>query len=902
MPEENQGEPLQQGLPPGPTAGPPSLPSKSDPPALDGPSDARDPVQPPESAQSQQGSQPTEAPQVREAPASRGTPQGWELPKSQDAREPPRAEPSSPAVNVPSEERLKRFLKGEDSSTGATSEIKINLSLDVRAAKAERGVETVDEEPTDPTTVFQHVMYPDINFKADQIEEWSTKLQKNRILALPSYDPEFLYAAAEAIVSSPAFSHCEKRDLSLENTGFDIDRLIKLASGKRPRVVAAYAIDEMSRSFLKTLRPDPPTVGRQIESLRKRDLYLLIVSRTPFLSEIEQRDPTQHFTYIERSVDFLGPRLSAAYGSEAGAIAETLRYHQEQGLWSSSEERFFVDVQARIRDRTLRQTIARYQEAINTGTTGALKSAETPVMAETLLEALPGGDPALQQLYQWVLFTATFFPGLPMGEFTRVLRQLIPEPLPETPPAEGRPVLKPKSLFDHWSLQEPKILKLCQLRLEPRKLEAPAIVFVETVLGSEMERAFRSMYYGHFEHAITKIEEAGLVADRSPLIRQAVVKVLATRAIQEANYYGKRFALDVLYSYARARRPGGAPPALSGELATLTEGLPQEISAILYNQVASVILAVSEKDQQVAEAGLAQLKGIGVLDPVLRVLRHGSRSTTSPKLSAAAAAILLTCNDTDKAAESLRLVRLALRDPANGALLTCLLSDLPRNVACGLLRYLTQFALKGFVTDIRANPLASAFNGLAHQPDFKVADFTVLADLLTADEFAAGFSEDDFWFLFQSWLAPESLRADRLLLLLRLVAAIHSATERVVKFIVLHSRISDSLLKLLIPAMLLADTYIWIESVEQKGHLVSAVSRSLDKKRRSECSLLLNELATGINDGVLSLQPSGQVVDRGEQQKRLQFVTRWKRLRDALRQVKVDIEHDARKSASVGER
>jgi hypothetical protein len=776
---------------------------------------------------------------------------------------------------------------------GAPPEAREGAPLDLRAAAEEKRTSGAEELRPDPTSVFQPGPYPDIALP--DIEPWARQLRDNRILVLSSHDPMLMYAIAQGLLQHPEFTACEKRQVESQSHDLNIDEFIMAAAGAKPRVIAAYAISERALSFLRSLSPDGPTVNRQIKDLRDRDMWLLIVGRASHLGEIERRDPTQAFPYLEPPVGFLEPRLRAAFGSRAAEFAASIAYQQERGLWGASEEGFFVNLRKSLKDGSLRQKIREFDEAIAIGTEDTLRGQRQPLRAMQLLEAVPEGVPELQPLYQWVMFTGTFFREMPVKEFSAILKRLVPPPTPEPTPDGREKIARPKSLYDSWPLNEYKILTLCQMyqETETRKLSAPAIRFVESNLQTDMEEAFRSAYYGHYAYAVQAIEEGALVIHDEPLIRGGVVELLATRAVLESDYAGGRYVLDLLLSAVRAHR--GDADASSGELLGAIEDLPATRRSMLFFQAAAVILKVAEKNQiAVAEAGLAQLRSIGLLGPVLTVLNRGTRGDAPPETLAHAARILLSTDDFVLFAATLKRVREAICEPSRGCLLTLLLASLRRELATSVLRYLTQYTLSGYRLDARANPMALA---LQHVSELSADNLTPVAAALVAEDFQTGLEEDEIWDLFHTWLAPEAMREEVLLLFDRLVPALNAASLNLYQFLESRAAGPSDSRQMRLAAMILGDTYNGLASLERRKALAAAVAKTMEKKARSQFAQLLYAIANAINTGILSLQAPAPVFDRTEQQKRSQFLTRWKRLRDGLRQVKSEI--DAFQSAQL---
>ena len=811
----------------------------------------------------------------------------------------PAAEPDDNA-----RKEYKRLLQTDSATILQSTGSKTTADGTPRLRNVSVGMSAADRQrPSDPTAAFAPAQaYDDLALDPGEITRWAGALRAQRLLALNSYDAELLYAAAQAVLCDAVFGDEDKRDFPAEGIEMGLNDVIFSAPDERPRVIAVYAVDQTSKLFLSTLRPDAPSVTKSRNLLAKNHLYILVVAHASLWMALEDQYRGQSFRYADATIPFLTPRLRAA---GLGRLASDIRKQQEaHRLWGASEEQFLLNLKMCVQNGTVEQKVAEYARHIADGTADRLGTTR-PVSAAGLIEQTPEPDAKLQPLYQWVLFVATFFPGLSDREFTEVLRHLIPpQPQPQPPPADGAAPVATPSLFEAWQpARQPAILAACELHREPRPSAAPSIVFIDKLFFREMEQAFLTTHYGHYEHAMGRIDEARLITHPMKAIRDAVVTLLANRAIREENQYGRTYAVDMILKYVR---PQGRPLSeviLSEEWSAALSALPSEQLRMLFERTAAVIIQIAKTGQStVALSGVEHMQRYGFLDPLLKILRRAVNEDIPTEVSATAASALLRAVelgtryvqfgavpvDVDEVleGETLRLVRLILRNPTKGQLLTSLMSKASPAVGTLVLRYLGQYSLNGFRADASANPIAAAIGGMVDMET--PPDLSDVARGLFSDEFAAGFAGDLRWSLLYHWLAPEALREQREALEPRLIPALAAVLHRLV-VVPTQAGTAAALERVQVAASVVADTCAWIDEPNRRQALPRAVAHVLDQERRREVQLVVSAIADAIDAGIVSLQRPATGFNRTEQQRRSQFLNRWKRLRDALRYVKASI-------------
>jgi hypothetical protein len=756
---------------------------------------------------------------------------------------------------------------------------------DIRAFAQERQSGRASEAPRDPTVSFQPGTYPE--YVLPDVESWVKTLRDRHILVLSTPAPQLAYALAKAVLLSPAFADCEKREVFSESYDFGVDQFVAAAAGTKPRVVAAYANYKVSLAFLESLPPDGPAFNRTVRALCEREVWLLIVTRAMYIEQIEGQDPTLTYCYFEVPVNFLRPRLRAAYPDEAEEMADNIRLQRERNLWPRSDESLLKIINDRIKENSLRQRVATLRDAIGNNTAHMFMEQETPVSAIRLLTFVPDGEQHLQRLYQWVMFVGTFFPEMPVREFSTVLRLLLPSQTVETPSTDKVvSAVAPKSLYDSWSLNEHAVLSLCKMHYEAegRKLNAPVIQFVEPGLTNDIELVFQSEFYGHYSHALSVIEEKGLLVDPSPLIRARVVDLLAMRAVKEAEYTGSRYVIDAVSAYLQTRTGDVIADTPLDQFMHPIERLPEVIRSLLLSQLASLVLKVAEKKNTVvAQSGLSQLNSAGLSGSVFTVLRRGAELNAPVEVLAEAARILLSSDDFGLFAATLKRIRETICEPSQGSLLLQLLNMIPQHQASGLIRYLSFYALGGYRSDVKNNPLAVAIEDACPSVD----ELKPLASALLADDFTAGMDDGELWELFHRWLAPEVLHEDIALAFVPVAAAINTASHRLYRYLESDAAPPSHLW---LVSLVLGDTFSAISNTETRKTLAGAVAAHLDRKGRRQLASLVHENADSISVAIRDLQDSSANYNRTEREIFSKLLQRWKKLRDSLRLVKLEID------------
>ncbi len=426
----------------------------------------------------------------------------------------------------------------------------------VRAKFRATGAKPFWGDPTRPLTPISGSLER-LEFDEGTVANWTSKLDRHRMLLLRCPDDEVLYFAAHAISDAPQFHSYQVRELTFGNLAkFETDVSFeylcdsRIGEHHKMNLILVFAYSADSEFFLQSLPESPDQISfahRLLDDSRK----IVVVTTPSRLQTAGFKKPTDEWVV---SVNFLSCRLRQRFPGAWQTLEHNLEQQFRKGLWGKEdEEEFCQRVNERLQDGSLLVEVERR------GNPPDALHANRPTLSEEML----GDDKPLENT---VAFVATYFKRLPADDFQRVLLKLLGERTLEiniVSSSPGPETTRLKLLRQIWIERRQTILKSCKLRLNKAKL----IEFDQAEVCDVLEEEFESQFVFLFDDLCRIVETTGLLFDQKNNVSEAVMRLITRRIRNNLQGYGEEFL-----------------PALvvgADESPKLTEATPENMRAVL---------------------------------------------------------------------------------------------------------------------------------------------------------------------------------------------------------------------------------------------------------------------------------------------------------------------------------
>lgn len=368
----------------------------------------------------------------------------------------------------------------------------------------------------------------------DDLSRWVSKLRDSYFLILLSCDINSLYSAAwvigeklsdyyRPVLLSPDFQASAPTPVSplqMARKGDPAALVIADAKGCKDIVDAAVR--------------NPGNVSLITQSLRASNRLLLLLANNEILGWSD--NPAQHQTKNAHvpcaRVPFIAPRLKNVFPDAWKELEAEICRQRKAGRWLEPEEKLFNQITTYLGQNRLLEEIESRKQG---------QSAPTSLRAHSLLSPRAPLDNA-------ALFLATFFPGLAIRDFERLLLTLLGDRAQAiqtptyvlSPEGEGRvkEVTESRLLRDIWSETYPEVLERCRLQIlsvEKARADGNAVVAVIELAMPELREGLREAFIGPhaplFFALFRLVRGARLLFDGDPEIGEATLRLLVETAL-----------------------------------------------------------------------------------------------------------------------------------------------------------------------------------------------------------------------------------------------------------------------------------------------------------------------------------------------------------------------------------
>ncbi|HXT69650.1 MAG TPA: hypothetical protein VN700_07840 [Vicinamibacterales bacterium] len=431
------------------------------------------------------------------------------------------------------------------------------------------------------------------------VERWARCLHERRVLFLTCVDRDVLNSAARLVPFQSQFVSCRKLQVVRGEMPVVWD-LLESRTGD-PAVVVVYAADRSAERFLTSLCIDPYR-RTDLERVLEDTATWVLVLTTPSLMKAAGLQGGLPREWVETEVDFVGPRLRAAFGGAAAVLEQEFMRQRKAGLWGGTDERVAELLTQGAADGSLKQRIDRAHGIEG----GPACRDDNPPTWNALLNVEPPEERALNEL---ILFVIAFFrenpeeplPGLPLDRFDVIVRTLIPFAAPDACLAAGAtPDDSPAFRLERmWRRQATQLMSACGIRI--LKSSSGAVI---AALGDRSWRGELTALFGESQFQWVFGRLAGYVRDPQFILGQedmsrGASQVAAVQAIASPTYDNQVLAQWIL---ACAPAAGGAVGE-NERLALLWQSLTRERRAALLVWTGDVIREWHQPDRAVSAVG-----------------------------------------------------------------------------------------------------------------------------------------------------------------------------------------------------------------------------------------------------------------------------------------------------------
>ena len=359
----------------------------------------------------------------------------------------------------------------------------------------------------------------------ESVDGWARRLHDQRILLLSCIDREVLTSIARAVPRHALFAAMQPFEVSRQRV-VSVWEIVGAALAE-PSVVVSYAVGPSGEGWIKNFPGDPFDVESLHAQLLRSKMWLLTLT-TP--DTAQRAGVALDGTWIDRDVDFIGPRLQAALGADAVSLTSQFRRQRTDGRWGASDAETLRLISDALAQNELGDRINLYA-----GAGGAAPLRQTPDW-DALLAAPAIAERALNEL---ILFIAAFFrgreetgdEGLSVNAFQNLVRSLIPivaaDTIGQLPPGEPTGADQMNRL---WVTQGERLRSACGLNIVRASSGATIVRFADTSWRDDVSSLLLSGQYWLFTRLATATRRRDHLFGADE-IAQGTMRVAAAQSI-----------------------------------------------------------------------------------------------------------------------------------------------------------------------------------------------------------------------------------------------------------------------------------------------------------------------------------------------------------------------------------
>lgn len=455
------------------------------------------------------------------------------------------------------------------------------------------------------------------------LRTWLTTLDSERLIILSSHDPAVVISAGNALVNAPAFQNAQRRMLSF-NAGDKRADIAFESLLQAPKTTASSIVlvdgqyPEAELFMLTILRFLKLAQARN--NLRSSQRHLVVLTTESQLAGRGGFEPKRDRHIPYRYVDYLKPLLEAAYGHADPDLLRRIERIRDTGdAWGATSDAFYQTFSNFLSRKCLLEEIEKVEN----------RPLSTPADApETRKIEFLVPQPK-NRLASTALFVATFFEGLSVEEFQRVMLNLLADRTEPTPSTQQNPVHKPagveaagspvgketpppeRPLRELWLDEHVGILESCRLEIFRAPAGARArrsrVDFLSPTDRDVCQEIFLGRYRILHLDCFRRACEAGLLFDRSDLISTGMIGLILIMADEDPEVYGHAWLMDMLYFAGPA--PGAKVVVDGGGIRTIFVNLDNPRRVLIMNRLVRLATRMIETEglETIVEGFLNQL-------------------------------------------------------------------------------------------------------------------------------------------------------------------------------------------------------------------------------------------------------------------------------------------------------
>ncbi|HEV3041745.1 MAG TPA: toll/interleukin-1 receptor domain-containing protein [Candidatus Angelobacter sp.] len=314
----------------------------------------------------------------------------------------------------------------------------------------------------DPTVEFPRTAASKLyRFPSDSLQDWSKRLQSERLIGVRSPNDEITSAAVDSLLELDDWKDYDVRLLAFdaknqERTDLFFENLLQHGAGKPNRATIVVVDSYGALPFIESILCGPHKAKAISTELKWRDLLFMVQIGSRYQRELAPRFETFRFGCWD--VDWLEPMLTRLFPNEAQSLLKRLLDQRAKEFWGDPHDdlEFHEILQATLATGkdNFKQALAR-----NESTNSA------DLRQQPALDAFRSGAPYCRG----ILLCAAFFPGLDITEFKRLClavvgdaKVFVPDSIRDT---DGRVRANPResTLKDEWAYVGDGVFEECGL-------------------------------------------------------------------------------------------------------------------------------------------------------------------------------------------------------------------------------------------------------------------------------------------------------------------------------------------------------------------------------------------------------------------------------------------------------
>ena len=366
------------------------------------------------------------------------------------------AEKAQDAAPRPFEKDFK-FKADEPGKTDSSGSARTD-GTETRSAKSDSG-----DGFKDPTVEFPRTTEArPYRFSSDSLQDWSQRLQSERLIGVRSPNDKITSAAVESLLELDDWKDYDVRLLAFdaknqERTDLSLDNLIQHRAGRPNRATIIVIDPDGALPFIESTFCGPHKAKAISEELRLRDLLFIVEIGSRYQRDLATR--FKRFLFGCWDVDdWLEAMLTLLFSNEAEGLVKRLMEQRAKGYWGAPHDdlKFHETLQAALVGGK-----EAFKQALERNESRSLES----VRQQPALDAFRSGA----QYCRGILLCATFFPGLDITEFKKLClavvgdaKVFVPDSIKDTD-GRVRTTSRESTLKDEWAYVADGVFQECGL-------------------------------------------------------------------------------------------------------------------------------------------------------------------------------------------------------------------------------------------------------------------------------------------------------------------------------------------------------------------------------------------------------------------------------------------------------